>query len=88
MSEVSAACRRYYVIVAWIWAFMFYLGLDPLKWLMAYIGNEDGIRDRAAFHAATRKARPQPAPPLLCCTCMHAADASMHAPAGPWSTYL
>ena len=92
------------MIVAWIWAFMFYLGarhpcvypiiaasapplqrntdlsgswmvklscghakdpssktsmsvpgLDPLKWLMAYLGNEDGVRDRYSYHKKTRK---------------------------------
>ncbi|KAK9798585.1 hypothetical protein WJX73_003965 [Symbiochloris irregularis] len=35
-----------YVIVAWIWAFIWYLPLDPIKWFMAYVLNEDGFRDR------------------------------------------
>ena len=44
--------RRYYVIVAWIWSIIWYLGLDPIKWIMMYILNEDGVRDRSAFTAA------------------------------------
>lgn len=39
----------YYVIVAWIWSIIWYLGLDPIKWVMMWILNEDGWRDHAAF---------------------------------------
>ena len=49
--------RRYYVIVAWIWSIIWYLGLDPIKWVMMYILNEDGVRDRHAFHEAKRASR-------------------------------
>ena len=35
----------YYIVVALIWSIIFYVGLDPIKWLMAYILNEDGFRD-------------------------------------------
>ena len=36
----------YYVVVGIIWSIIWYVGLDPIKWLMAYILNEDGFRDR------------------------------------------
>lgn len=37
------ACTGY-VIVAWVWALMWYVALDPIKWAMAYILDEEGIR--------------------------------------------
>ena len=43
--------RRAYAVVAWIWAFIWHLPLDLIKWVMAYILNEDGFRDR--FHGRT-----------------------------------
>ena len=46
--------RSYYVIVAWIWALIWYLGLDPIKWMMMYFLNEDGIRDKRAHKEAKR----------------------------------
>lgn len=55
--------RRYYVIVAWIWSLMFYLGLDPLKWLMAWVMNEDGFRDRTLHEKSSRKVRRSHASP-------------------------
>lgn len=36
----------YYVIAAWIWAGMWHLGLDPIKWAMYYIMDEEGFRQR------------------------------------------
>ncbi len=36
----------YYVVVGIIWSIIWYVGLDPIKWVMAYILNEDGFRDR------------------------------------------
>ncbi len=45
------------MIVAWIWSIIWYLGLDPIKWVMMYILNEDGVRDRNAFKAAKQVAR-------------------------------
>ena len=36
----------YYVVVGIIWSIIWYVGLDPIKWMMAYILNEDGFRDR------------------------------------------
>ena len=48
------ACSAY-VLVAWIWSFAFYLLLDPLKWIMAYIMNEDGFRSQGRWKAANRK---------------------------------
>ena len=53
MPNVCDACR-YYVIVAWIWSIIWYMGLDPIKWMMMYILNEDGIRNRSAFTQAKK----------------------------------
>ncbi len=51
MADSSCVSRAlsYYVIVAWIWAIIWYLGLDPIKWAMMWILNEDGWRNKAAF---------------------------------------
>ncbi|KAK9838144.1 hypothetical protein WJX81_003766 [Elliptochloris bilobata] len=46
-----------YVIVAWIWSILFYLGLDPIKWAMAWAMNEDGFRTRTL---ARRRHAPPP----------------------------
>ena len=35
---------RYYVIVAWIWAIIWYFGLDPIKWALAFALDEEGMR--------------------------------------------
>ena len=35
----------YYVIVALIWSIIWYVALDPIKWIMAWILNEDGFRN-------------------------------------------
>jgi hypothetical protein len=40
--------RSGYVIVAWIWAAIWYLFLDPLKWLLCWALNEDGFRDQVS----------------------------------------
>ena len=34
-----------YVVVGIVWSIIWYVGLDPIKWVMAYILNEDGFRD-------------------------------------------
>ena len=47
------------MIVAWIWAIIFYMGLDPIKWAMAWAMNEDGFRTRTL----TRRREP---PPEVC----------------------
>ncbi|KAK9868410.1 hypothetical protein WJX84_005277 [Apatococcus fuscideae] len=44
-----------YVIVAWIWSIVWYMLLDPLKWILAYIMNEDGFRSQGRWKAAARK---------------------------------
>ena len=36
----------YYVVVGIVWSIIWYVGLDPIKWVMAYVLNEDGFRDR------------------------------------------
>ncbi len=58
-SEAEASCIGSigYVLVSWIWALIWHMGLDPLKWIMAYAINDDGFRDRAAFN----KQRQRPA---------------------------
>lgn len=33
-----------YVIAAWVWAALWYLGLDPVKWGIYYLLNEEGFR--------------------------------------------
>lgn len=38
-----------YVILAWIWSFIWYIPLDPIKWTMAYILNENGYRSTGAW---------------------------------------
>lgn len=40
----SAIGCLYYVLAAWIWSIIWYFGLDPLKWALAYFLNEDGVR--------------------------------------------
>ena len=46
---------RYYVIAGWIWAIIWYFGLDLIKWALAWVLDEEGTRtgkrgaiDRAA----------------------------------------
>ena len=51
----------YYVIVAWIWSIIWYLGLDPIKWMMMYALNEDGWRNKAAHKEAKQ------VPPCAAC---------------------
>ena len=43
--------------MAWIWSILFYLGLDPIKWAMAWAMNEDGFRTRTL-----NRRRQQPPP--------------------------
>ncbi|GAB4823503.1 hypothetical protein N2152v2_010549 [Parachlorella kessleri] len=44
----------YYVIAAWIWAIIWHMGLDPIKWAMMYILNEEGIRQRGLYDTIFR----------------------------------
>lgn len=46
LNEPTAGGGRAYALVAWIWAFIWFIPLDGIKWTMAYILNEDGFRDR------------------------------------------
>lgn len=39
----------YYVVAAWIWAIIWHFGLDPIKWAMMYILDEEGVRQRGFF---------------------------------------
>ena len=36
----------YYVVAAWIWAAIWHLGLDPIKWMLFYFLDEEGFRRR------------------------------------------
>ncbi len=42
------------MIVAWIWAFAWSLGLDPIKWAMMVLLNENGWRDRLIAYIRSR----------------------------------
>ena len=42
----------YYVVAAWVWSAIWYLGLDPIKWTMFYIMNEEGFRQAPLFATA------------------------------------
>ena len=37
-----------YVLVAWSWSAIWYFPLDPIKWALCWILNEDGFRDPTA----------------------------------------
>ncbi len=39
----------YYVVASWIWAMIWYILLDPIKWLMFYMLNEEGFRHAPLF---------------------------------------
>ncbi|PRW57643.1 plasma-membrane proton-efflux P-type ATPase isoform B [Chlorella sorokiniana] len=36
----------YYVVAAWIWSLIWHMGLDPLKWIMMYMMDDEGFRSR------------------------------------------
>ncbi len=45
-----------WVLVAWVWSAIWYVLLDPIKWALCYILNEDGFRNREAYMAAAADA--------------------------------
>ncbi len=45
----------YYVVAAWIWAAIWSFGLDPIKWMMHYILNEEGIRQQSFYETFFNK---------------------------------
>lgn len=47
-----------YVIVAWVWSGIWYMLLDPIKWGICWVLNEDGFRDPTAFQKTQRTMRP------------------------------
>lgn len=49
----------YWILVAWIWSAIWYVLLDPIKWMLAYALNEDGFRD----HNSWLKDKKRSAPP-------------------------
>ena len=42
------------MICAWIWSLIWYVPLDPLKWIMVWVLNEDGIRNQLSFRKLTK----------------------------------
>ena len=38
-----------YVLVAWVWSAIWYVPLDPIKWALCWIPNEDGFRNPQAL---------------------------------------
>lgn len=38
-----------YVIAAWVWSLIWYIGLDPIKWFLFYVLNEEGFRHGGFF---------------------------------------
>ena len=42
-------CCRLYVFVAWVWSIVWYLALDPLRWGVSWVLNENGVRNRATW---------------------------------------
>ena len=64
----------YYVIVAWIWSLIWYLGLDPIKWMMMYALNEDGVRNKSAHKEAKRVRSEQPLQEVAWLSAHHAAE--------------
>jgi H+-transporting ATPase len=51
-----------YVIVAWIWSMIWYFPLDPIKWALCYVLNEDGFRDGVTHHSRSAPADDKGAP--------------------------
>eukprot|EP00873_Tetraselmis_striata_P006578 jgi/Tetstr1/426842/TSEL_017057.t1 len=46
--EPSIIGCGWYVLVAWIWSLIWHMGMDPLKFAVMYIVNEDGFREHSA----------------------------------------
>ncbi|KIZ00694.1 hypothetical protein MNEG_7267 [Monoraphidium neglectum] len=44
-----------WVVVAWIWSLLWHLGLDPIKWFMAWVLNEEGVRSRSSYASWLRR---------------------------------
>jgi H+-transporting ATPase len=42
----------YYAGAAWIWAAIWYVGLDPIKWCLMAALDEEGVRSRPFFESA------------------------------------
>jgi H+-transporting ATPase len=41
-----------YVIAVWVWSIIWYMGLDPIKWALFYILDEEGFRGASFFPSA------------------------------------
>lgn len=49
--EPSIIGCGWYVLVAWVWSIIWHMGMDPLKFIMMWVVNEDGFRDqRSCFN--------------------------------------
>ena len=53
------------MLVAWVWSFIWHIPLDLIKWMMAYILNEDGFRDRMHGRTPASIAADTPAPKVI-----------------------
>jgi len=42
--EPSVIGCGWYVLVAWVWSIIWHMGMDPLKFVMMWVLNEDGFR--------------------------------------------
>lgn len=43
------------MIAAWIWTLIWYVLLDPLKWIIMWLLNEEGVRDWTSRHLGPKK---------------------------------
>lgn len=55
VNTASVIGCTYYVVAAWIWAAIWSFGLDPIKWMMHYILDEEGIRQQSFYETFFNK---------------------------------
>eukprot|EP00878_Enallax_costatus_P000726 GHUV01000839.1.p1 GENE.GHUV01000839.1~~GHUV01000839.1.p1 ORF type:complete len:832 (+),score=189.21 GHUV01000839.1:2414-4909(+) len=51
----------YWIVVAWIWSIIWYMALDPIKWLLMWLLNEEGWRDKHIIRDHLTRRRRHPA---------------------------
>ena len=71
--------RRYYIFLAWVWSLLWYLALDPLRWAVSWVLNENGMRSRDTWRREQVRSLNRAAPSQLacvlayqCCACVQA----------------
>ncbi|KAG1652728.1 hypothetical protein FOA52_007442 [Chlamydomonas sp. UWO 241] len=47
-----------YVVVAWVWSIVWYMPMDPIKWCLCWILNEDGFRNIKAWEKQKLESAP------------------------------